>query len=120
MTDPLQSEATPNPASNASGARRSPVWLWFAIANAAALLAMAGVLAALWIKVGAQADSAAALAPGAASAGATATGDEGKAAGILDRAEQAVVFFVVFAYWFFRFLLEEERRADVDHPPAHA
>ena len=36
------------------------------------------------------------------------------------RLEQAVVFFAVFAYWFFRFLLEEERRADVDHPPAHA
>jgi len=23
----------------------------------------------------------------------------------------------VFAYWFFRFLLEEERREDVDPPP---
>ena len=41
-------------------------------------------------------------------------------AGMLMAAEQAVVFFAVFAYWFFRFLLEEERRADVDHPPAHA
>jgi len=41
-------------------------------------------------------------------------------AGMLMAAEQAVVFFGVFAYWFFRFLLEEERRADVDHPPAHA
>jgi hypothetical protein len=27
--------------------------------------------------------------------------------------EQAVVFFAVFAYWFFRFLAEEERREDV-------
>ena len=41
-------------------------------------------------------------------------------AGMLMAAEQAVVFFGVFAYWFFRFLLEEERRADVDHPAAHA
>ena len=41
-------------------------------------------------------------------------------AGMLMAAEQAVVFFAVFAYWFFRFLLEEERRADVGHPPAHA
>ena len=41
-------------------------------------------------------------------------------AGMLMAAEQAVVFFAVFAYWFFRFFLEEERRADVDHPPAHA
>ena len=41
-------------------------------------------------------------------------------AGMLMAAEQAVVFFAVFAYWFFRFLLEEERRADVDHPPARA
>ena len=41
-------------------------------------------------------------------------------AGMLMAAEQAVVFFAVFAYWFFRFLLEEEGKADVDHPPAHA
>ena len=39
---------------------------------------------------------------------------------LIGTVDQAVVFFVVFAYWFFRFLLEEERRADVDHPPAHA
>jgi cytochrome c oxidase assembly factor CtaG len=41
-------------------------------------------------------------------------------AGMLMALEQAVVFFAVFAYWFFRFLLEEERREDVDHPPAAA
>ena len=41
-------------------------------------------------------------------------------AGMLMAVEQAVVFFAVFAYWFFRFLLEEERRGDVDQPPAHA
>jgi putative membrane protein len=41
-------------------------------------------------------------------------------AGMLMAVEQAVVFFAVFAYWFFRFLMEEERRADVDHPPAAA
>jgi len=41
-------------------------------------------------------------------------------AGMLMAVEQAVVFFAVFAYWFFRFLAEEERREDVDHPPAHA
>jgi cytochrome c oxidase assembly factor CtaG len=40
--------------------------------------------------------------------------------GILMTFEQAIVFFVVFAYWFFRFLGEEERREDVDHPPARA
>jgi hypothetical protein len=34
--------------------------------------------------------------------------------------EQAAVFFVVFAYWFFRFLSEEERREDVDRPPVAA
>jgi cytochrome c oxidase assembly factor CtaG len=37
-------------------------------------------------------------------------------AGVLMVVEQAVVFFAVFAYWFFRFLGEEERRADVDRP----
>jgi putative membrane protein len=41
-------------------------------------------------------------------------------AGMLMAVEQAVVFFGVFAYWFFRFLLEEERRGDVDQPPAPA
>jgi putative membrane protein len=41
-------------------------------------------------------------------------------AGILMAFEQAAVFFVVTAYWFFRFLSEEERREDVDHPPAPA
>ena len=41
-------------------------------------------------------------------------------AGLLMAVEQAVVFFAVFAYWFFRFLGEEERRGDVDHPPAAA
>jgi cytochrome c oxidase assembly factor CtaG len=34
-------------------------------------------------------------------------------AGILMAFEQAAVFFVVFVYWFFRFLSEEERREDV-------
>jgi cytochrome c oxidase assembly factor CtaG len=41
-------------------------------------------------------------------------------AGMLMAVEQAVVFFAVFAYWFFRFLAEEEHREDVDHPPAAA
>jgi cytochrome c oxidase assembly factor CtaG len=41
-------------------------------------------------------------------------------AGMLMAVEQAVVFFGVFAYWFFRFLLEEERRGDIDQPPAPA
>ena len=41
-------------------------------------------------------------------------------AGMLMALEQAVVFAVVFGYWFFRFLAEEERREDVDHPPAAA
>ena len=40
--------------------------------------------------------------------------------GILMAVEQAVVFFAVFAYWFVRFLAEEERRADVDRPPEAA
>lgn len=40
--------------------------------------------------------------------------------GILMALEQAVVFFAVFAYWFFRFLAEEERREDVDHSPEAA
>jgi hypothetical protein len=34
--------------------------------------------------------------------------------------EQAVVFFAVFAYWFVRFLAEDERRADADRPPEAA
>ena len=38
--------------------------------------------------------------------------------GMLMTVEQAAVFFAVFAYWFFRFLGEEERREDVDHPRA--
>jgi len=41
-------------------------------------------------------------------------------AGMLMAFEQAAVFFVVLAYWFFRFLSEEERREDVDHPPERA
>ena len=41
-------------------------------------------------------------------------------AGMLMAFEQAAVFFAVLAYWFFRFLSEEERREDVDHPPARA
>ncbi|HUG66015.1 MAG TPA: cytochrome c oxidase assembly protein [Gaiellaceae bacterium] len=40
-------------------------------------------------------------------------------AGMLMAVEQAVVFFAVFVYWFFRFLAEEERHEDVD-PPAVA
>ena len=41
-------------------------------------------------------------------------------AGMLMAIEQAVVFFAVFAYWFFRFLAEEERREDVDPPAVRA
>jgi len=41
-------------------------------------------------------------------------------AGMLMAFEQAAVFFAVFAYWLFRFLAEEERREDVDHPAAAA
>ena len=41
-------------------------------------------------------------------------------AGMLMAVEQAAVFFAVFAYWFFRFLAEEERREDVDRPRAAA
>jgi len=41
-------------------------------------------------------------------------------AGMLMAFEQAAVFFAVFGYWFFRFLAEEERRDDVDRPPATA
>ncbi len=41
-------------------------------------------------------------------------------AGMLMAIEQAVVFFAVFAYWFFRFFAEEERREDVDPPAVRA
>jgi cytochrome c oxidase assembly factor CtaG len=41
-------------------------------------------------------------------------------AGMLMALEQAFVFFAVFTYWFFRFLLEEERKEDVDPPPVAA
>jgi cytochrome c oxidase assembly factor CtaG len=41
-------------------------------------------------------------------------------AGMLMAVEQAIVFFAVFAFWFFRFLEVEERRDDVDRPPAAA
>ena len=41
-------------------------------------------------------------------------------AGLLMSVEQVVVFSAVFAYWFVRFLAEEERREDVDCPPAAA
>lgn len=41
-------------------------------------------------------------------------------AGLLMAVEQAIVFFAVFVYWFFRFLAEEERKEDVDLPPAAA
>jgi putative membrane protein len=41
-------------------------------------------------------------------------------AGLLMAVEQAVVFFAVFTWWFFRFLSEEERREDVDRPSAAA
>ena len=41
-------------------------------------------------------------------------------AGMLMALEQAIVFFAVFAYWFFRFLAEEERREDADPPPVAA
>jgi putative membrane protein len=36
--------------------------------------------------------------------------------GTLMALEQAVVFFAVFAFWFLRFLAEEEAREDVDRP----
>jgi cytochrome c oxidase assembly factor CtaG len=41
-------------------------------------------------------------------------------AGILMALEQAVVFFGVFAYWFFRFFAEEEEREDAEAPVAAA
>jgi len=40
--------------------------------------------------------------------------------GVLMSVEQAIVFFAVFAYWFLRFLAEEERREDLDPPPKPA
>jgi putative membrane protein len=46
--------------------------------------------------------------------GLTALEDQ-RLAGILMSVEQAIVFFAVFAYFFFRFLAEEERREDVEH-----
>jgi cytochrome c oxidase assembly factor CtaG len=36
--------------------------------------------------------------------------------GMFMAVEQAAVFFVVFAYWFLRFLEDEERRADAERP----
>jgi len=48
--------------------------------------------------------------------GLTPLGDQ-QLGGILMALEQAVVFFAVFAYWFLRFLVEEDSRADVDAPP---
>jgi putative membrane protein len=39
-------------------------------------------------------------------------------AGILMSVEQAIVFFAVFAYWFARFLAEEDRREDIELPAA--
>jgi cytochrome c oxidase assembly factor CtaG len=41
-------------------------------------------------------------------------------AGMLMAVEQAIVFFAVFAYCFFRFLGEEDAREDVDPPPVAA
>ena len=41
-------------------------------------------------------------------------------AGMLMAIEQAIVLFAVFAYWFLRFLSEEELREDVDRPPEAA
>lgn len=40
--------------------------------------------------------------------------------GMFMAVEQAAVFFAVFAYWFWRFLAEEERRADVEQPVGQA
>jgi cytochrome c oxidase assembly factor CtaG len=40
--------------------------------------------------------------------------------GVLMSVEQAIVFFGVFAYWFLRFLGEEERREDADRSPEAA
>jgi putative membrane protein len=47
--------------------------------------------------------------------GLTPIGDQ-QLAGLLMAVEQSVVFFAVFAVLFLRFLAEEERREDADHP----
>jgi putative membrane protein len=44
--------------------------------------------------------------------------DDQQLAGILMSVEQAIVFFAVFAYWFARFFAEEDRRDDLELPPA--
>jgi putative membrane protein len=41
-------------------------------------------------------------------------------AGVLMALEQAVVFFAIFAFWFVRFLAEEERREEIDRSPEPA
>ena len=41
-------------------------------------------------------------------------------AGVLMAVEQAVVFFAIFAFWFVRFLAEEERREEIDRSPEPA
>jgi cytochrome c oxidase assembly factor CtaG len=51
--------------------------------------------------------------------GLSALGDQ-QLAGLLMSLEQAAVFFAVFAFWFLRFLAEEDRREDVDRPRAAA
>lgn len=47
--------------------------------------------------------------------GLTALADQ-QLGGMFMAVEQAAVFFAVFAYWFWRFVAEEERRADADRP----
>jgi putative membrane protein len=47
--------------------------------------------------------------------GLSALGDQ-QLGGMFMAVEQAAVFFAVFAYWFARFVAEEERRADSDRP----
>jgi putative membrane protein len=51
--------------------------------------------------------------------GLTPLGDQ-QLGGMLMALEQAVVFCGMFGYWLFRFLAEEERRGEVDHPAAAA
>jgi cytochrome c oxidase assembly factor CtaG len=41
-------------------------------------------------------------------------------AGVLMALEQAVVFFAIFAFWFVRFLADEERREEIDRSPEPA
>jgi putative membrane protein len=41
-------------------------------------------------------------------------------AGVLMALEQAVVFFAIFAFWFARFLADEERREEIDRSPEPA